>query len=81
MTDVKPLGANALHSSLVSLEPLEDHHDEALRAAYAEDQEIWDTYPHSMLGNILIQSCKQSDLPPIGFISPLLIVAPIRPLA
>merc|ERR1712185_212845 len=42
MTDLKPLGVIALHSSLVSLEPL--------RAACAEDQEIWDIYPHSMLG-------------------------------
>ena len=50
MTDLKSLGANALNSSLVSLEPLEDHHVEPLRAACAEDEEIWDIYPHSMLG-------------------------------
>jgi RimJ/RimL family protein N-acetyltransferase len=50
MTDLKPLGANALNSSLVRLEPLEDHHVEPLRAACAEDEEIWDIYPHSMLG-------------------------------
>ena len=50
MTDLKPLGANALHTSMVSLEPLEDHHVEPLRAACAEDQEIWEIYPHSMLG-------------------------------
>ena len=35
---------------MVSLEPLEDHHVEPLRAACAEDQEIWEIYPHSMLG-------------------------------
>ena len=50
MTDLKSLGANALNSSLVSLEPLEDHHVEPLRAVCAEDEEIWDIYPHSMLG-------------------------------
>ena len=67
MTDLKPLGAIALHSSLVSLEPLEDHHVEHLRAACAEDQEIWDIYPHSMLGEHFdpipgSQICLQSAL-------------------
>lgn len=33
----------------VRLEPLADHHIESLRAACAEDQEIWDIYPVSML--------------------------------
>lgn len=34
----------------VRLEPLEDRHLEALRAACAEDPDIWEIYPHSMLG-------------------------------
>ncbi|HEX9807558.1 MAG TPA: GNAT family N-acetyltransferase, partial [Alteraurantiacibacter sp.] len=33
----------------VRLEPLTEHHLEPLRAACAEDQEIWDIYPVSML--------------------------------
>jgi RimJ/RimL family protein N-acetyltransferase len=33
----------------VRLEPLAEHHLEPLRAACAEDQEIWDIYPVSML--------------------------------
>lgn len=32
------------------LEPLAEHHVEPLRAACARDQEIWDIYPISMLG-------------------------------
>ncbi|SIN86227.1 Protein N-acetyltransferase, RimJ/RimL family [Parasphingorhabdus marina DSM 22363] len=33
----------------VRLEPLQQHHLEPLRAACAEDQEIWEIYPVSML--------------------------------
>jgi RimJ/RimL family protein N-acetyltransferase len=35
----------------VRLEPLADVHREALRAACAEDQAIWEIYPYSMLGD------------------------------
>ena len=38
-----------LEDGPVRLEPLADHHLEPLRAACAEDQEIWDIYPVSML--------------------------------
>lgn len=38
-----------LEQDLVRLEPLAKHHIELLRAACAEDQEIWDIYPVSML--------------------------------
>lgn len=38
-----------LEEGPVRLEPLVDHHLEPLRAACAEDQEIWDIYPVSML--------------------------------
>lgn len=38
-----------LEQGVVRLEPLADHHIEPLRAACAEDQEIWDIYPVSML--------------------------------
>ncbi|MGB5724942.1 MAG: GNAT family protein [Parasphingorhabdus sp.] len=38
-----------LEQSPVRLEPLAEHHLEPLRAACAEDQEIWDIYPVSML--------------------------------
>ena len=38
-----------LEQSPVRLEPLAEHHIEPLRAACAEDQEIWDIYPVSML--------------------------------
>lgn len=34
----------------VRLEPLEQHHLEPLRAACAEDQDIWQIYPVNMLG-------------------------------
>lgn len=34
----------------VRLEPLADHHIEPLRAACAQDQEIWGIYPVNMLG-------------------------------
>jgi RimJ/RimL family protein N-acetyltransferase len=39
-----------LISGEVRLTPLADHHLEPLRAACAEDQDIWHIYPHSMLG-------------------------------
>lgn len=39
-----------LEAGLVRLEPLADHHIEPLRAACAEDQEIWNIYPVNMLG-------------------------------
>ena len=39
-----------LSNDLVRLEPLGPEHLEPLRAACAEDQEIWEIYPHSMLG-------------------------------
>ncbi|MFZ1742725.1 MAG: GNAT family protein [Pontixanthobacter sp.] len=35
----------------VRLEPLAQHHLEPLRAACAEDREIWDIYPVNMLGD------------------------------
>lgn len=38
-----------LESGPVRLEPLQEHHLEPLRAACAEDQEIWEIYPVSML--------------------------------
>ena len=38
-----------LEQGPVRLEPLADHHLEPLRAACAEDQEIWEIYPVSML--------------------------------
>ena len=41
--------AATLEQGPVRLEPLAEHHLEPLRAACAEDQEIWDIYPVSML--------------------------------
>jgi RimJ/RimL family protein N-acetyltransferase len=45
---------SALEATLVAgqvcLIPLADHHLEPLRAACAEDPDIWQIYPHSMLG-------------------------------
>ncbi len=38
-----------LEDGSVRLEPLAEHHLEPLRAACAEDQDIWDIYPVSML--------------------------------
>jgi len=35
----------------VVIEPLQNHHIEDLRAACAEDQEIWDIFPFSLLDN------------------------------
>ena len=49
MSYPKSLGGKTLSSSFVSLVPLNDHHVEPLRAARAEDEEICDIYPHSML--------------------------------
>lgn len=40
-----------LEAGPVRLEPLAEHHIEPLRAACAEDQEIWEIYPVSMLDN------------------------------
>ncbi len=42
--------AKPLASGAVRLEPFDERHREGLRAACAEDQEIWDIYPVSMLG-------------------------------
>jgi RimJ/RimL family protein N-acetyltransferase len=39
-----------LGNAQVMLEPLAPQHYEELRLACAEDQEIWDIYPNSMLG-------------------------------
>ena len=39
-----------LSNAQVLLEPLAPKHHEELRLACAEDQEIWDIYPNSMLG-------------------------------
>ena len=35
----------------VRLIPLADYHIEPLRAACAEDPQVWEIYPHSMLGD------------------------------
>ncbi|GAB5488450.1 MAG: GNAT family protein [Parasphingorhabdus sp.] len=40
-----------LEEGQVRLEPLAEHHIEPLRAACAEDQEIWEIYPINMLGD------------------------------
>lgn len=42
--------STTLEQGPVRLEPLADHHLDPLRAACAEDQEIWNIYPVSMLG-------------------------------
>jgi hypothetical protein len=39
-----------LREGNISLLPLSEEHREALRAACAEDQEIWEIYPFSYLG-------------------------------
>jgi len=49
MSDIEALGA-AMADGNVRLEPLEDRHLQELRAACAEDPDIWEIYPHSMLG-------------------------------
>ena len=40
-----------LEEGSVRLEPLQERHLEPLRAACAEDQEIWDIYPVNMVGD------------------------------
>jgi len=42
----------------VRLEPLAEHHLEPLRAACAEDQEIWEIYPVSMLDENFDQAIR-----------------------
>lgn len=42
--------AQSLAAGPVSLELFGDQHTEGLRSACAQDTEIWDIYPHSMLG-------------------------------
>ena len=48
IADSAALGV-ALADRDVRLEPLDDHHLPALRIACAQDREVWDIYPHSML--------------------------------
>ena len=50
MPDLAPLGQVALIHGRVRLEPLSDQHIEPLRAACAQDPDIWEIYPVSMLG-------------------------------
>ena len=50
MSALLPLGDKTLTNALVCLEPIKDQHIEPLRVACAEDQDIWDIYPHSMVG-------------------------------
>lgn len=50
MTGIENLRAE-LTSAEVRLVPLADYHLEPLRAACAEDPDIWEIYPHSMLGD------------------------------
>jgi RimJ/RimL family protein N-acetyltransferase len=45
------LTRQTLEGRFVRLEPLAESHKEALRDACAADQEIWDIYPWSMLGD------------------------------
>jgi RimJ/RimL family protein N-acetyltransferase len=49
IADVSGLAA-LLQDGEVRLVPLAEGHLEPLRAACAEDREIWEIYPHSMLG-------------------------------
>lgn len=49
MTSVEGLRVE-LSDGGVRLVPLAEHHFEPLRAACAEDPDIWEIYPHSMLG-------------------------------
>ena len=49
MADPSRLQA-CLEDGDLRIEPLAERHREPLRAACAEDREIWDIYPHSMLG-------------------------------
>ena len=50
MPDLTPLGQVALIRERVRLEPLSDQHIEPLRTACAQDPDIWEIYPVSMLG-------------------------------
>lgn len=47
-----------LEQSPVRLEPLAEHHIELLRAACAEDQDIWEIYPVNMLGEDFDQAMR-----------------------
>jgi RimJ/RimL family protein N-acetyltransferase len=47
-----------LEQGLVRLEPLAEHHLEPLRAACAEDKEIWEIYPVSMLDENFDQAIR-----------------------
>lgn len=47
-----------LEERQVRLEPLQDHHIEPLRAACAEDQDIWEIYPINMLGDDFDKAIK-----------------------
>ena len=47
-----------LEEGQVRLEPLQDHHIEPLRAACAEDQDIWEIYPINMLGDDFDKAIK-----------------------
>ena len=57
MTDANVAGPDravlesVLEEGDVRLEPLSEHHLEPLRAACAEDQEIWEIYPVNLLGD------------------------------
>ena len=48
-----------LEQGPVRLEPLGEHHIEPLRAACAEDQDIWKIYPVNMLGDGFDQAMRR----------------------
>lgn len=48
-----------LEQGPVRLEPLANHHIEPLRAACAEDQDIWKIYPVNMLGEDFDQAMRR----------------------
>ena len=48
-----------LENHPVRIEPLQDHHLESLRAACAEDSDIWQIYPVNMLGGGFDQAMAQ----------------------
>ena len=50
--------SETLQEGQVRLEPLQDHHIEPLRAACAEDQDIWEIYPINMLGDDFDKAIK-----------------------
>ena len=58
LTSVADLGG-LLDDGRVRLEPLADHHLEPLRAACAEDSEIWQIYPVNMLGDDFDAAIRQ----------------------